>query len=189
MRITYLAFFIGLMTLPAAQAIAHGEHSHSHSHSHNEEHDHSKDHTQQGSHVHGVAYLSIAMAEGEIQIELQAPASDIVGFEHKPDTQEQKDAIDSAIALLRQGEWLKLQQGTDCLLENANATSTQLQGSGHGDFFAELYFQCNSKTPEYFTVSFFEHFPSVERIDTQWLSDMNHGSQRLTPGNARLQFN
>lgn len=187
MRITHLILLLGSIALPSAQAIAHGDHSHGHAHS--EEHSHSQEHTQLGSHVHGVAYLSVAMADGEIQVELQAPASDIVGFEHAPDTQEQKDAIESAIALLRQGNWLELQQGVDCSLENSNATSSQLEGAGHGDFFAELYFQCSGKTPEYFKVSFFEHFPSVERIDTQWLTDRSQGSQRLTAGSPRLRFN
>lgn len=174
MKMKYLVFLLSVSLLSSAQAKP----------LHSEEHHHL------GAHVHGVAHLSIAMFGGEIQVELQAPASDIVGFEHKPETQEQKEAIEQAIEVLRGGEWLQFQQAADCSLQNATATSSQLQGSGHGDFFAELYFQCNTPTtPDYLQTSFFEHFPTIDRIDTQWLNESRQGRQDLTQTTTRLRFN
>lgn len=51
---------------------------------------------QHGAHEHGVAHLNVAVEGNDLTIELFSPAANIVGFEHYPRTQVQKDQVKEA---------------------------------------------------------------------------------------------
>ena len=51
-------------------------------------------------HVHGVIELGIVVEGSTIAVSLNAPLSDVVGFEHAPETDEQKQSIQQAAAVL-----------------------------------------------------------------------------------------
>jgi len=53
------------------------------------------------THVHGVSTLLIAVEADGMVLELTAPGNDLVGFEHAPVNQSQRDRVAKAIALLR----------------------------------------------------------------------------------------
>ena len=57
-------------------------------------------HRELGPHVHGRGTFNIAVERNRIEIEFEAPAHDIVGFEHAPSTDREKAAIDGARAKL-----------------------------------------------------------------------------------------
>jgi hypothetical protein len=61
-----------------------------------------------GAHVHGVAHLNVAIEANNINIEFFSPAANIVGFEHHPQTHEQKNAVKDAVNKLRAGASLFL---------------------------------------------------------------------------------
>lgn len=52
------------------------------------------------AHVHGVGKLNLAIDGGIVEMELTAPAADIVGFEHKPKDDADHAALDAAVAAL-----------------------------------------------------------------------------------------
>jgi hypothetical protein len=54
------------------------------------------EHRQHGTHEHGVAHLNVAVEGSELAIELSSPAANIVGFEHPPQTQAQKEQVKEA---------------------------------------------------------------------------------------------
>ena len=49
-----------------------------------------------GPHIHGLAEATIALEGKVLEIGLQSPASNIVGFEHKARTKEQIDKVQQA---------------------------------------------------------------------------------------------
>lgn len=55
---------------------------------------------QLGAHVHGTGKLNIALERRTLEIEIEAPGADIVGFEHTAKTAEQRAAIAKARAQL-----------------------------------------------------------------------------------------
>ncbi|MGF1859070.1 ZrgA family zinc uptake protein [Photobacterium profundum] len=57
---------------------------------------------QHDAHVHGVVELNIAQDGNDLLLEITAPGSDIVGFEHAPQTQEQTQAIQQAMSTLKE---------------------------------------------------------------------------------------
>lgn len=63
---------------------------------HEEGHEH-------GAHEHGVARLYIAIEGGTVQLDLDSPAVNLVGFEHEPGDAKERAALDKAVADLKQG--------------------------------------------------------------------------------------
>ena len=51
-------------------------------------------------HVHGVIELGVVVEDGAVAVSLNAPLSDVVGFEHAPESDEQLDRIRQAAAVL-----------------------------------------------------------------------------------------
>lgn len=51
---------------------------------------------QLGAHVHGHGSFSLAIDGNKVEMELEAPGADIVGFEHAASTPEQKAAVEAA---------------------------------------------------------------------------------------------
>jgi hypothetical protein len=58
------------------------------------------------AHEHGVAHLNVAVEGNHLYIEFSSPAANIVGFEHHPTTEDQKEAISESIKKLKEGEML-----------------------------------------------------------------------------------
>lgn len=58
-------------------------------------------HRELGAHVHGHGTLNIAVETTRVELELEAPGMDIVGFEHEAKTAEHKAAIEAAKAKLK----------------------------------------------------------------------------------------
>ncbi|ABC27557.1 ABC-type metal ion transport system, periplasmic component/surface adhesin [Hahella chejuensis KCTC 2396] len=61
---------------------------------------------QHGAHVHGAATMNLALEEGKLVVELESPAMNLVGFEHAPATDEERQQVEKAAALLKKGEEL-----------------------------------------------------------------------------------
>ena len=85
-----IACFSGLYSLHAAE----DSHDHDSEHAAEDSHDHDSEHAgekrQLDSHQHGVSTLKIALEGQNMQLELESPANDIVGFEHAPENNKQK---------------------------------------------------------------------------------------------------
>lgn len=72
------------------------------------------------AHAHGSGTLAIAIEGNRLQMELEAPASDIIGFEHAPSTAAQKMAVTEAKArLAKAGELFRLSPEAGCKLATA----------------------------------------------------------------------
>lgn len=92
---------------------------------------------QPGAHTHGEGRLAIGIQGTQLGIELEAPANDIVGFEHAPSTAAQKKAIaDAKARLAKPGDLFKLSAEAGCKLVSANvevhgATAGAVKAGAH----------------------------------------------------------
>lgn len=144
---------------------------------------------QLGAHAHGQGKLGIAIERRSVEIELEAPGSDIVGFEHAASTAEQRKAVADARALLAKPLALfKLPEGAGCKVAS---TRVRLIGGGqqhnhghshgakakdakakagagasepHSEFHAEYKLTCAK--PELITEIDFDYFKSFPRAET-----------------------
>ena len=90
MRYALLALPFALLPLHAAQAANH-EHSHAHAH---------EEHASLDAHEHGVASLNVALDGQTLEIQLQSPAMNLVGFEHEAKSEADKAWLVAATAPL-----------------------------------------------------------------------------------------
>lgn len=79
------------------------------------------------AHEHGHASLNVAVEEAGVEMELTAPGADIVGFEHQPGSDADRDAITNAVATLQKGLFT-FATGAGCELEATGIYSALLPG-------------------------------------------------------------
>ncbi|MGR5002213.1 zinc uptake protein ZrgA [Vibrio celticus] len=83
------------------------------------------------AHVHGQVEVNIAQDGQELLVEVTAPGADMVGFEHAPETAEQKKVFEQAIAQLNKPEELFSFNNASCTLKFKSVANT-LEGD-HDD--------------------------------------------------------
>lgn len=168
-------------------------------------HDH-EGHRQHGAHVHGLADMNIAVDGEVLEIELVAPAANIVGFEHAPRTDEQHAALDAAKQRLREADTIfGIDPAAECRASHVEVHSTLEDADdhdhhhhddhahdhdhAHSDIVAQYRFEC--ARPERLAgldVRLFEPFPGNEAIQVQVLTATSQDGLRLTPERTRVRW-
>lgn len=84
-------------------------------------------HEEHGAHEHGVATLSIAAGESGLEIMLESPAANIVGFEHAASSDEDKQKLADTKAKLEAGaDLFSFNPEAECTLKSAEVVSALL---------------------------------------------------------------
>lgn len=123
---------IALSLAMAVSALADG-----HGHKHDEhKHDHDDDKVEHiGAHVHGIAALNVVLDGDDLEVELDTPAMNVMGFEHEPKAEADLKSSHDALHALEDGEWLVI-NGGDCKLEDSDVDwefAEQVHDHFHGD--------------------------------------------------------
>ena len=58
-------------------------------------------HSAEDAHVHGEGALDVVVEGNELLAEIRIPAVNVVGFEHQPNTEEQHQLVENALAVFR----------------------------------------------------------------------------------------
>lgn len=177
---------------------AHEQHGHAHG-SHNA-----------AAHQHGVGTLDIVIDNQQLQLELTTPASDLLGFEHEPRNQAQRDQLDNLMNTLRQPEKLfALPAAAQCNLDSAQLHSplfAQAAHSGddaghdhdhdhdhsehaHADISAQYSYSCAAPAQlESLDVLLFGLFPGSEKLILQAITPRGQQGGTLTANENRVRF-
>jgi len=75
------------------------------------------------AHVHGAGHGSLAQDDAALELKLELPGFNIVGFEHPPRNTEQQQAFDEAAGVLSSTEWLSISPGAECRLIQQQVTA------------------------------------------------------------------
>ncbi len=62
-----------------------------------------QEHRQHGAHEHGGGQLNVALEKNTLMVDLSLPAMNVVGFEHAAKNQHEKDQLEHAETLLKDG--------------------------------------------------------------------------------------
>ena len=191
------------LLLAAAAFGAQANHDEHESHSH-------------GAHEHGHGHLNLVLDGNQLMIELQAPAADLVGFEHAANTDEEKAQYAKAVARLQQPDALfRFDPAAGCKL-----TQQELQAAkedhdhdhehdhehehehdkadgahdehhhddaGHADMGAMYTYTC--ATPAKLTgleATLFSLYPSLEKLSVQGILPTGQTAAELTPSANKL---
>ncbi|PVZ11496.1 MULTISPECIES: DUF2796 domain-containing protein [unclassified Pseudomonas] len=182
MRPLLLALPFALLPLCAAQA--HDEHEHG----------------SLGAHEHGTAQLNVALDGQTLEIELDSPAMNIVGFEHAATTAEQKAQAAAAQQRLDKPETLfALPAAAKCIAAQSEvnspvfadaAPSKAHEGHEHADVDGHYQFQCDnpSALASIDFAPFFKAFPGTHKIAVQAITGSGQKGLEATPANSVLKF-
>lgn len=87
---------------------------------------------QHSAHVHGSVEFNIAQDGQDLLVEILAPGADVVGFEHAPSNDEQRQTLEKAIAQLNAADSvLKMSSAAGCELSTAQVSHTLGGDEGH----------------------------------------------------------
>ena len=161
---------------------------------------------QLGAHTHGQGKLSIAIERRTLEMELEAPGSDIVGFEHEAKTGEQKAAMTKARATLSKPLGLfKLPEAAGC---KQTAAKVKLVAGGghdhahekkgaakpdasatHSEFHAEYTFACSKpELLQAIDVDYFKIFPAAQSLEVSLIGPKGQAKQNITKDAPRIEL-
>ncbi len=154
----------------------------------------------ESAHQHGVADLNIAWSGQEVVIELHSPADNILGFEHQPKTDAQQRQLVTSLSQLKQSDTLfGFPNAANCVLKTAtidnpfamtNSTELEHHDEEHSDISASYLYQCQQS--QQFTSldvqGLFKHFPRVETLKVQWVSEQGQSATKLTQEDTYIDF-
>ena len=162
------------------------------------------------AHQHGVARLELFKLATDLQLSFYATGSDILGFEHQPQTQTELDAVKKAKTLLAQPDKLFSITGADCHLKHHQSNLAELQQhtkaehkhshdhdhdhdhehAGHSDIEASYQFSCKAVTESVtLKVNLFSLFPDLQQIHSSWITQKGQSAATLTPADHQLSLN
>lgn len=157
---------------------------------------------QHGSHEHGVATMQLVIEGNTLQLKIETPAMNILGFEHKPKNTEQKNTIEQAESLLKNpDDVVLLPKAAKCQLTGIDIESSLSHNehehehgdSGHSDYQLSYQFECdNINALQQLEITLFRHFPLFEELEVQYIvpleTGFGQGVKHLTPSEPRFKF-
>ena len=146
-------------------------------------------HRQHGAHVHGHGKLNIAIEAGKVEMELEVPGADIVGFEHAAKTEKQKAGIAEAKAkLAKPGELFQFAAQAGCQQTKAEV---RLEGGDkeHSEFHANYAFTCAS-TAQLKVIGFpyFKTFTGAKELSVGIVSPKGQSKRKVTRTKPRVDI-
>ncbi|NQD91615.1 DUF2796 domain-containing protein [Pseudomonas sp. CrR25] len=190
MRRLLLTLPLTLLPLAIAQA---NQHDHSHDHA---------DHGSLGAHEHGLARLNVVLDGQTLELELESPAMNLVGFEHEPGSAQDRAKVAAARHQLEQPQALFGLVGGDCGVKHLALQSPLFEdddhddGHGHDDasehreIHAHYRLDCTqpSELEQLNLGELFKRFPATEKIQVQLIGPNGQQGVELTPAKATLSF-
>ena len=180
-------------TEPVATEAGQAHHHHD-DHDHDHDHDHQPSYREAGFHQHGVAEMTLVLEEGLLNLGLNLPSVDVLGFERAAATEQEQQQLDRAIADLRNPDKvLTLTPEARCELTDALVESALLQpdmpAADHFDFM--VYYEFTCRQPEQLSsarAKLFELYPGINKVRFAWIIDARQGLETLLPDQPVIRF-
>ena len=199
MRRLLLALPFTLLPLAAAQA---ADHAHDHAH---------EAHGSLDAHKHGVAQLNVVLDGQALELELESPAMNLVGFEHAAKSAADKAQVATAHSQLQDPLALFGLNAGDCTVskqalesplfaakekqhahghKHAHKEQHDDHGSEHSEIHAHYQLDCkNPAALQQLNLSeLFKRFPTTEKIQVQLISPNGQQGLELTSAQPTLSF-
>lgn len=153
---------------------------------------------QHDAHEHGVSQLKIALDGNKLQFEIEAPGVDIVGFEHAPEDENQKNSVQAALTLLRDpSNIFEFPKAAECTVtatesefetehheeehqdkKHTDEKHNDEEEEGHAEFHVNYSFNCASpQSLASLGIKFFDQFPNAKELEVEAVS--NNGQLAL----------
>ncbi|MBC3478477.1 DUF2796 domain-containing protein [Pseudomonas sp. Rh2] len=181
--------------LPLAVVHAHDDHDHDHDHAHGS----------LGAHEHGVAKLNAVLDGNTLELELDSPAMNLVGFEHTANTDADKAKVAAARQQLEQPlKLFGLAQAAGCKEEAQELESPLFGDAAHADDEGDAHehahqhadvnahYQLSCANPDKLSQidlsPLFKAFPQTQKISVQLIGPDGQKGLETTPAKAVVAF-
>lgn len=159
------------------------------------------------AHVHGQATLNLAVDGQTVNIALETPLDNVLGFEHAPRNEAERQRVRAAVERLKEANSLFVfDPAAQCVLQSVELESAALppdllgkpaktgeghakEAHAHADMDVDYVFSCrqiNALTGV--DVALFGAFPRMKRLSAQVVGKGAQSAQRLTPQASRIVF-
>jgi len=168
------------------------------------------EHGSLGKHEHGVAQLNVALDGKTLELEMDSPAMNFVGFEHAATSDADKATVASVQAQLKQPlQLLALPASAQCSVQSVEVSSPlfgdapkaeehdhddgdhdEHEGHHHADIDAHYQLTC-AQPQDLASVDFaplFKRFPATQKIQVQLIGPSGQQGAELTAANPSLTF-
>ena len=148
---------------------------------------------QHKAHQHGAAQLEVSLDGGALQIALEGPAENFLGFEHAPRTDAQKKTVARVEQQLNEpAKLFTPMAGADCQAQ-APRVEMKLPPPGsketHSEIEAEWRWQCAKPAAlGHVDVGLFKAFPRLKELRVQIVTAQGQKTAVLKPGTTRLKL-
>lgn len=163
-----------------------------------------------GAHQHGHADLQMAIENERVDLLLLSPAYNLIGFEHKPRTEEQRKRVQDAEQWASENTLVNTVDGSCTLVSSAmhagwkEAKDNEHKhdhghshshdhdhdhDSGHADIEITQTLNCpNLSESAQFETGLMARFPELQHLNVQWVGPLGQGATRLSPGNIQFRL-
>jgi hypothetical protein len=152
-----------------------------------------KDAAQPKAHQHGAAQLEVTLDGGVLQIALEGPAENFLGFEHAPRTDAQKKTVARVEEQLKQPAQLFTPMAAADCRPRPSRVEIKLPAPGsketHSEVEAEWRWQCAQPAAlGHVDVGLFKAFPRLKELRVQIVTAQGQKTAVLKPGAPRLKI-
>jgi len=167
---------------------------------------------QKDSHEHGAAIIKMVMEDEKLLIEFEVPSESLIGFEHFPKSQSNRENFNKTIKILSDPSKLFSQPvKAECLLVGINVFQSlfsQEEEHGHdesekedehghdesekseihSEFKSNYYWNCQHLDEiDSIGTQLMSFFPRIEEIRVNWISNNGQGSLELESEDDRIK--
>ena len=167
---------------------------------------------QKDSHEHGAAIIKMVMEDEKLQIEFEVPSESLIGFEHFPKSQSNRENFNKAIKVLSDPSKLFSQPiKAECLLVGMNVSQSLFSNEEehghdesekedehghdesekseiHSEFKSNYYWNCQHLDEiDSIGTQLMSFFPRIEEIRVHWISNNGQGSLELESEDDRIK--
>ncbi|MGB1800111.1 MAG: ZrgA family zinc uptake protein [Gammaproteobacteria bacterium] len=166
------------------------------------------EHRQHEAHVHGKAELSFLIDGDAVAIELKSPALNVLGFEHEPKTNEEKEIVEQTNKKLSDYNNIISIDGLNCQVIESEIESPYESeheeehhdhkhhddhhhgDDEHDDYYLSYSLKCeNTDKLKTIEVKLFDNFDGFETIEATWINQMDIGSAELSSEQKIINLN
>ena len=156
---------------------------------------------QKDSHEHGAAKLMMVMEGEKLQVEFEVPSESLIGFEHFPKSQSNRENFNEAIKILSDPSKLfSMPIKAECLLVGMNVSQSLFSNEEehghdesekseiHSEFKSNYSWNCQHLDEiDSIGTQLMSLFPRIEEIRVNWISNNGQGSLELESKDDRIK--
>ncbi|QMU60823.1 MAG: DUF2796 domain-containing protein [Gammaproteobacteria bacterium] len=170
------------------------------------------------AHEHGHASSQITFINHTLNLALSLPSIDIFGFEHEPHNEKEHEIITQSQAILKNADnIISIHPNNECELKSISLESSIIDSVNendkdhndhesdehhdaeshdeeehndeeHSDVSLHYVYSCSQDNLESIEYKIFDHFPTIEEIEVQFVSNETQNLFTATPKSRALSF-